>query len=167
MENILRIEKAADSTDIITIETLARQIWEQHYTPIIGADQVTYMLENFQSRSAIENDIASGYIYYIAYAADIPCGYCSIKHDDDGLFLSKLYVRQAHRGKGIARAMLEHIDAYAKQHGMNRIRLTCNKRNTGSLSAYQKLGFAQIDACVTDIGGGFVMNDYVLEKLLD
>lgn len=32
---------------IAAVAALAREIWTQHYTPIIGAAQVAYMLERF------------------------------------------------------------------------------------------------------------------------
>jgi diphthamide synthase (EF-2-diphthine--ammonia ligase) len=34
------------------VESLAKEIWIEHYTPIIGRPQVDYMLENFQSSQA-------------------------------------------------------------------------------------------------------------------
>ncbi len=157
---------ASAHKDIETIEKLAREIWESHYTPIIGAAQVKYMLDHFQSRAAIESDIQKGYVYSLAYWNGKPCGYSAIRFDADALFLSKLYVLKTFRGKGIARAMLSAAEAAAKQQGKPCIRLTCNKRNTGSLEAYARLGFMRTADIVTDIGGGFVMDDFVMEKRL-
>ncbi len=39
-----------DQIDIV--ESLANEIWTEHYTPIIGKDQVKYMLDKFQSKDA-------------------------------------------------------------------------------------------------------------------
>ena len=36
--------------------------------------------------------------------------------------------------------------------------------NSGSLRAYEKMGFHKVRSLVIDIGGGFVMDDYELEK---
>lgn len=166
MAEALSLKIAAGREDIQTVAALAREIWEQHYTPIIGAAQVKYMVDNFQSREAIEADIASGYVYTIACWKNTPCGYSAIRFDADALFLSKLYVLQAFRGKGIAQAMLRAAEEAARQHSVACIRLTCNKYNTGSLSAYAHMGFTRAADIVTDIGGGFVMDDYVMEKRL-
>jgi RimJ/RimL family protein N-acetyltransferase len=121
------------------------------------------MLEKFQSESAISHDIEGGYTYLIAYFDGTPCGYSSIKQDN-GVFLSKFYVMKAYRGKGIGKEMIRTINEYAAKHSAHRIWLTCNKHNSASLGIYEKLGFKAIDSIVTDIGGGFVMDDYVLEK---
>ena len=155
--------KNADKSDSKLIETLAKEIWMQHYLPIIGIEQIDYMLDKFQSESAISHDIECGYTYLIACFDGTPCGYSSIKNDD-GVFLSKFYVMKAYRGKGVGKSMMNAIAAYAAEHNAGRIWLTCNKHNSASLGIYEKLGFKAIDSIVTDIGGGFVMDDYVLEK---
>lgn len=149
--------------EIKIVEKLAREIWNQHYLPIIGKEQVDYMLNKYQSFDAIKNSIDSGYIYYIAYHNQKPCGYCAIKKDR-GIFLSKFYVLESYRGLGLGKAMLNTIFEYADAVKEKRIWLTCNKYNLASLAAYKKMGFDIIDEIVTDIGSGFVMDDYVLEK---
>jgi diamine N-acetyltransferase len=166
MPEPITIIATRSAEDFAVIESLAREIWESHFTPIIGVAQVAYMLENFQSRAAIEADIRKGYSYSIASLSGKPCGYSAIRFDEDALFLSKLYVQEAFRGKGIARAMLRNAEAAAREHKKACIRLTCNKRNTSSLETYAHLGFVRTADIVTDIGGGFVMDDYVMEKRL-
>ena len=43
--------------DYNTIAELANVIWHEHYTPIIGVEQVVYMLDKFQSTQAIQQQI--------------------------------------------------------------------------------------------------------------
>jgi RimJ/RimL family protein N-acetyltransferase len=47
-----------------------------------------------------------------------------------------------------------------------RLILSVNKRNTKAITAYKRNGFAIVESVVTDIGGGFVMDDYVMAKEL-
>jgi ribosomal protein S18 acetylase RimI-like enzyme len=44
--------------------------------------------------------------------------------------------------------------------------LAVNKSNRSAISAYLKHGFRVGDAVVKDIGGGFVMDDYIMVKPL-
>jgi diamine N-acetyltransferase len=44
--------------------------------------------------------------------------------------------------------------------------LTVNKNNTGAISVYEKIGFRNVGSLVQDIGSGFVMDDYAMEKTL-
>ena len=57
------ITQVETNDDIYTVATLAQEIWTQHFTPIIGASQVDYMLNKFQSTEAITAQIADGWEY--------------------------------------------------------------------------------------------------------
>lgn len=165
-ERVTAIEvKTATEADAALIEALAKEIWTQHYQSIISREQIAFMLETFQSVDAISADMRGGAVYDIALFDGEPCGYSAAAPDDTGLFLSKLYVRQSRRGRGIARAMADRIDARARDIDARRVWLKCNRRNTDSLAAYERLGFHIAYPCVTRIGA-FVMDDYVLEKTL-
>ena len=157
--------KTAEVADAALIAALAKEIWTQHYVSIITMEQINFMLEHFQSAEAIIKDIESGTVYNIAYISGDPCGYSATVPEETGLFLSKLYVKQSCRGQGIARSLIARIDERAKNAGARRIWLKCNKHNKGSLAAYERLGFSIAYPCITDIGGGFVMDDYALEKI--
>ncbi len=149
-------EKAAE------LEELARVIWTEHYTPIIGVEQVEYMLSKFQSAEGILNDICSNsYSYFVAYDGREPVGYFAIKPEQDKkvLLLSKLYLEKGHRGQGISRIMLEKIQHIAREEGRSHIILFVNKHNS-SVKVYKKLGFEIVEQLVTDIGNGYVMDDY-------
>jgi ribosomal protein S18 acetylase RimI-like enzyme len=156
--------KTAELSDAPLLAALAKEIWTQHYMSIISIEQINFMLHSFQSAEAIVRDLESGAIYDTAYLDGEPCGYSATKPDDTGLFLSKLYVKQSCRGQGVARALMTRIDERAKGAGAGRIWLKCNKHNKHSLAAYKRLGFSIAYPCITDIGGGFVMDDYALEK---
>ena len=156
--------RKANASDAKLIEALARQIWRPHYISIISAEQIDYMLDQFQSQSAIRHDMANKYTYDIAFCGNEPCGYCAVRSDGDTHFLSKLYVREDFRGRGIARAMVERATRRAQKQQALRLQLVCNKRNTGSLAAYARLGFSVTGECVTQIGNGYVMDDYQLCK---
>lgn len=152
-------------TDVKIVEKIARSIWEEHYTPIIGAEQVDYMLDKFQSFEAIKNQILDGYKYYIFKFKENNAGYFAVKPNtkDKSLFLSKLYVDKSYRRYGIAKKAVIYMENMCKETGLNKIWLTVNKRNN-SIAAYNKLGFERTDAIVQDIGKGFVMDDYKMEK---
>ncbi len=61
----MNIERVLTETQIETVARLACEIWNQHFIPIIGKAQVDYMLEKFQSKRAISEQIENGYSYYL------------------------------------------------------------------------------------------------------
>ena len=162
-----------DYTQVITDEQirqtarLAREIWTEHFTAIIGTKQVDYMLDKFQSENAIADQIQNkGYIYYLIKENKQSIGYCGIAEEENALFLSKLYILKTMRGKGIARKTIDFIKTIALERKLERITLTVNKNNIGPIAAYEKLGFVNTGPIVQDIGGGFIMDDYKMELKL-
>jgi RimJ/RimL family protein N-acetyltransferase len=102
--------------------------------------------------------------YYLVLHQAIPVGYFAFSKKAESLFLSKLYVLDSMRGSGMGRLALTFIEAQAKELQLKKIELTVNKYNSSSIQVYEKMGFITIDAIVQDIGNGYVMDDYVLEK---
>ena len=150
--------------NITIVADLAQTIWTEHYTPIIGLDQVNYMLNKFQSVMAVKDQVDKGITYCLLQFQDNYVGYFSFSVNEDFLFLSKLYVLKSARGNGIAKAALSFIEGKVQELGLKKIRLTVNKYNSNSIVAYQKMGFVNVGSIVQDIGNGYVMDDYVLEK---
>lgn len=152
-------------TDICTLVRLAREIWEQHFTPIIGAAQVDYMLERFLSESALEQQMGEGYRYFLFQVEGDYVGFTGIHEQfaEKRMFLSKLYVRQSMRGRGIAREAFTFLNDLCKQQGFKTIWLTVNRNNTNTIDIYRHLGFVTVREQKADIGNGFYMDDYIME----
>ena len=156
-----RIEKVVSMEDILRVAGLADTIWNEHYVPIIGQEQVNYMVKTFQSPGAIENQINNeNYKYYIIYNLSEPSGYISFRHTGNELFLSKFYIIKKKRGTGLGKKGFKFISRKAKEFGAQKIILTVNKNNISSIKAYEKMGFKNDGPVTADIGSGFVMDDF-------
>lgn len=159
----MELIKVASYDDINTIISLSGIIWREHYTPIIGAEQVEYMLDKFLSYNIIDEYIKDNqYIFYLIYIDNNPIGYFSYS-TDSGIFLSKLYIKSDYRGKGISRAVMQHLKYECLSHNYKTIWLTVNKYNTNSIAAYTHMGFKILKEQKSDIGQGYFMDDYVME----
>jgi diamine N-acetyltransferase len=153
--------------DFQAVEALAFPIWREHYTPVIGAAQMEYMLQKFQTAKAVEEQVREGALYFLIQTSGRDkVGFLSVLPRLEELFLSKLYLLKTHRGRGYARQALEFIQSLAKERSLKRITLTVNKQNP-AVKAYQALGFRILEPVVTDIGNGFVMDDYRMGLDLD
>lgn len=159
----MHIEKATTEEDLHKIAELAEIIWHQHFTPIIGKEQVIYMVDKFQSFPALKEQLTSGYEYYRIFDQDDFCGYCGIHPENGKLFLSKLYLKKEARGRHLASQTFNFLKQLCRERGLSAIWLTCNKHNDNTLAVYRHLGFKTVDTQVADIGNGFVMDDYIME----
>ena len=145
---------------------LANTIWTEHYTPIIGKDQVDYMLSTFHSSHAIFHEIDKlGYQYYLISNGGNSVGYIGIRLEEETLFLSKLYILSTERGSGIGSQAIEFLKELALSNQLGKVTLTVNKNNSNSIAAYEKIGFKVTGDVCADIGEGYVMDDYQMELI--
>ncbi len=151
-------------TEFGKLAKIAKTCWQAAFTELLGAQQVEYMVEKFQSEAAFERQTATeGYEYYFIVSDGETAGYVAVADHADRLFLSKLYLLPEYKSKGLGRAGLEFVKALAAQRDLTAVYLTVNKHNARAIAVYECFGFKRIDAIVTDIGNGFVMDDYVYE----
>ena len=163
----LTFHPVSSNSDVSRVAALADEIWHEYYVPLIGQEQVDYMVSKFQSAEAIHAQLAQGYQYFVAQTEeDRAIGYlCVQERDDRALFISKLYLLREERGHGTGRRLMAFIEDLAKKRGLARLWLTVNKGNP-AVAAYQRLGFRIAEAIVMDIGNGYVMDDFRMEKHL-
>lgn len=162
----MTIKPVQNESEIEVVVNLAYEIWNEHFTPIIGKAQVDYMLEKFQSGRAISEQIENGFLYYLIRINNDSIGYLGIHPKKDELFLSKIYIRSSERGRGYGRKAIQFLEKLAREKGLKKIALTVNKNNTDTIKAYEKFGFKNVGSVVQDIGNGFVMDDCGMEKIV-
>ena len=150
---------------IAKVATLAEEIWTEHYASILSAEQIRYMVDTFQSAEAIGRQLAEQhYRYYLVEAGGKTVGYVGIQPGEGRLFLSKLYLRRAARGRGYAHRILAFLSGFCGGAGLSAIWLTVNRHNADSIAVYERLGFVKTREQAADIGNGYVMDDYIMEK---
>lgn len=153
----------ADTSHIPLIIALTMQVWPQTYTPIIGAEQVSYMLNQFYTPEALTRQIAEQkHQFLIAYVNDVPAGFASYAEVAPTVFkLHKLYTTLAMQGKGIGRQLLDNIIADIRSRNATALRLNVNIHNHAAMNFYRKFGFRHLLDEDIDIGNGYYMNDHV------
>ena len=165
MIDLIEVRSEAQIADVAH---LAREIWCEHYVPIIGQGQVDYMLGKFQSERAITEQIAEAYEYYIVTHHEKSVGYMAVvpKMSEASLMLSKIYVKKSARGRGLGQKMLEFMGNLCRHRNIKKIWLTVNKNNSHAIAWYSRMGFINTASLIQDIGEGFVMDDYQMEKTI-
>lgn len=162
-------ENVATPEQVQQLAELAGTIWREYWPATIGTAQTEYMVEHFQSLPAIERDMAEhGYEYWFVRAADDGriVGYTGghVEPETNRFFVSKIYLLAEERGKHFASAVIAFYEDLCRMRGLRAMYLTVNKHNELGIRAYVAKGFKTIDAVETDIGSGFIMDDYIMEK---
>lgn len=151
---------------IPALAALAGEIWHEYFPVILSEEQIVYMVEKYQSERAMRKQTSHGYQYFFLMDGTDVVGYCGVHPEDGKLFLSKLYLKKEHRGKGYARKAFSFLYDFAKKQNLNAVWLTVNRNNAIAIRAYQNNGFTVICEQKSDIGNGFFMDDFVMEKTL-
>lgn len=155
--------------DIDRLTALANEIWNEYWPALIGQAQTDYMVEQFQSRGAIVRDMNEhAYEYWFLQAEDDGrvVGYTGghVEPETNRFFISKIYLLAPERGCGFASQTIRFYEDLCRNRGLRAMYLTVNKHNDLGVRAYLSKGFETIDSVETDIGQGFVMDDFIMEK---
>lgn len=188
MRGKLTFEPVETDAQIAEAARVAHDIWFEYWPARIGQAQTAYMVQTMQSEPAIAADIREkGYRYWLLsdeagthvgytcalvedYTAD-PVDPAAAKHGAEvskralrRLFISKIYLYAPERGKHYASRVIEFYEDLCRAEVVPAMYLTVNRGNDLAIRAYRGRGFETVDVQDADIGGGFVMNDYIMLK---
>lgn len=156
----------ASVSDIPLVRELCFQVWPQTYASMLSQEQISYMLGLMYNEKALEEQMNAGAQFLFLYEEEKPVGFASYQEIAPAVFkLHKIYVLPSEQGKGAGKFIIDHIVARAVQANGKALQLQVNKNNKAR-SFYEKLGFAVIEEKVIDIGSGYVMDDFIMEKII-
>ncbi|MEM6397410.1 MAG: GNAT family N-acetyltransferase [Bacteroidota bacterium] len=160
--------KPATLADLAEVHRLAHIVWPPTFSGILSATQIDYMLDMMYSIDALRQQVEErGHVFHLLQEGDKNVGYVS--HQIDYLpgttKIHKLYALPDYQGRGHGRFMVDRISDFGRAAGQHTLRLDVNYQNN-AIGFYQKLGFEIVERIDTDIGHGYLMEDYVMERRL-
>ena len=158
--------RAVRDADLDELCRMAEGVWRTHYAAIISMEQINYMLARQYTPELLKRDMAAKSIRFTgAFADGKMVGFAGFG-PEPGVpewKLHKLYILPEFQRCGIGQRLMRDAADAAAAHGAEFLVLNVNKRNAHALAAYRKFGFRRRTSVKVDIGGGFVMDDDVLE----
>lgn len=153
--------------DVPVIASLAREIWQATYPGIITQEQIDFMLEQRYGHERLYDDLEDADKWLDqAFHEGRRVGFAFSEIRKGEFKLDKLYIHPDVQRQGVGGQLIEHVAARARKLGYPCVILAVNKRNEKAIGSYKKYGFVVREAIVDDIGHGFVMDDFVMEKKL-
>ena len=159
----------ATSGDFETIRNIAYKTWPETYGKILGSEQLAYMLSRIYTTAALQQTITEKkHQYLLVKENDEYFGFASYQHgylDLNVTRLHKLYLLPEAQGRGAGKLLIDEIETMARINHSEKVSLNVNRFNK-ALSFYQKSGYTIVGEENIDIGNGYFMEDYKMEKIL-
>ncbi|PZR20966.1 MAG: GNAT family N-acetyltransferase [Flavobacterium psychrophilum] len=163
----MQIRKAT-LEDFQIINDLAIKTWHVAYDKILTSEQVNYMLKMMYSLEAITEQIAvKGHHFLLLSENDEYLGFASyeLNYHTGITKLHKLYVLPETQGKGAGRLLIQKIEEAALKNGNDKVSLNVNRYNS-AVTFYEKSGYSKAGEEDINIGNGYLMEDFIMEKAL-
>jgi len=158
--------REATKSDIAAIRSLANDTWPVTYKDILSDGQLRYMMELIYGEESLNKQFDLGHRFLIAEENQNQLAFASYNMLKPGVYkLQKIYVLPSEQGRGLGKLLIKHIIESIKKEGATSLLLNVNRYNTAK-HVYEHLGFTVIGEEDIDIGEGYFMNDYVMEKKL-
>ncbi len=161
--------RSAHMGDVSTIQQIAYAAWPVAFGKILAPEQISYMLQKMYNEEVLEHQLwVEGHGYIMAEKDGQAVGFCGYEHHKTpkATKVHKLYLLPTCKQLGIGRLLLNAVERKARFLGDEKIFLNVNKHNS-AIEFYKHLGYHIVLEEVIDIGQGYVMDDYVMEKVLD
>lgn len=163
MEKI-NFEKVENKTQLEDMSALATKILKAYYDPIVGEKINGAMLKSFQSVEGISKEIEEGGEYYFVTLGEKRVGFVAVEPKKDYYYLSKFYLLEEFRGRGLASQMFAFVKDKALKCGYGKIILNVNAANADTIARYKHFGFVVKKDIQRQVGDGMFVHDYVMQN---
>ncbi|MCP9769789.1 GNAT family N-acetyltransferase [Lacihabitans sp. LS3-19] len=161
--------RKANKDEISIIQDIAYITWPVAYGDILSQEKIDYMLGMMYSTEALTEQMDNGHIFLIINENNKDLGFVSFENNyskSSKTKIQKIYILPEAQGKGVGRLLINEAEKLSKDIGNTMLFLNVNRHNKAQFM-YQKLGFEISKSEDVDIGNGFFMNDYVMEKVIE
>ena len=159
--------KKIDSSEAVEVGLMAHRIWPAAYRSIISEEQIEYMLGWMYSPEMIAKEISErGIDYFWMACGDEIVGFLAVGPVLPGrtAMLHKCYLLNEKHGQGLGTKALAALLESLTEIGVPEMELRVNRHNLAAVSFYKKNGFRIVDEDIAEIGGGFVMDDFIMRR---
>jgi diamine N-acetyltransferase len=158
----------ATTSELDIIKDLAHAIWPSAYGAILSQAQLAYMLDKLYSIEALKEQLLEkNQVFLLLEEEGEYLGFCAYELNCDSsgnTKLHKLYVLPNTQGKGLGKLLLNEVEKIALAHANKGVFLNVNRFNKAQ-EFYLAMGYTIIKTEDIDIGSGYLMEDYIMQKL--
>lgn len=148
---------------------MAAGIWPTAYRGIISESQILYMLSSMYDPAKLQREMQVERIrYFWIDNGGSRVGFMAAGPVSAGAAcaLHKCYLQEDRQGKGIGSAAMTLLITILEQAGVPALELRVNRNNSRAIGFYRKNHFEIFAGDCLEIGGGFVMDDFLMRRII-
>ena len=153
--------------DVSAIVLLARVIWQHAYAGMITQMQIDYMLAQRYNAPHLLTELSQPGLWWdqaLVTGERVGFSSCYLTDTPGEIKLDKVYVHPDWQRAGVGGALIERVVGRGRAACCDTLVLAVNKQNVRAIAAYERKGFSVRESVCVDIGGGFVMDDFIMSR---
>jgi GNAT superfamily N-acetyltransferase len=162
---IIQISKS----EVSRIKEIAELTWPETFRDILSNEQIRYMLDWMYNLETLSSQIMNGHHFFILRENGKDLGFIGFEFNyphENNSKIHKIYVLPGYQGRGIGKKLINKALIDSKCFGIKTLSLNVNRFNK-AVEFYLKEGFTITKEENIDIGNGFLMEDFVMEKVIE
>lgn len=156
------------SAEAAAVSDMAARIWPAAYGAILPPGQIDHMLAWMYDPERIRRDLAEGVAFLWILDRGSRAGFLAAGPVEPGAPcpLHKCYLLPEAQGRGLGSKALELLCERLAAAGASAVELRVNRHNRAAIGFYGKNGFSTYAEDRREIGGGYVMDDFLMRREL-
>lgn len=153
--------------DVSAIVLLARVIWQHAYAGMITQKQIDYMLAQRYNAPHLLTELSQPGLWWdqaLVTGERVGFSSCYLTDTPGEIKLDKVYVHPDWQRDGVGGALIERVVGRGRAACCDTLVLAVNKQNVRAIAAYERKGFSVRESVCVNIGGGFVMDDFIMSR---
>ncbi|WP_433626883.1 N-acetyltransferase family protein [Halomicrococcus sp. NG-SE-24] len=160
--------RSATADDVADIRRVTRESWHAAHDDVIGTDAVESALDEWYDVDSLAESVTrDDGRFLVACADDDVAGFAQAVLGDEGepAWLARIYVAPDRWGDGVGTVLLDRIEGWLREEGVDRLRLAVMAGNDVGNAFYEKRGYAVVEEREQDLFAA-TFDEYVREKEL-
>lgn len=166
--------RQCSEADLDDLQVIAHETFDETFRPMNSRETIDRYLQDAFNKKRLTAELANkDSLFFFLYANQALAGYLKINdapaqtdiNDTESIEMERIYIRKAHKGKGLGEKLTDHALRMAADMQKKFIWLGVWEKNTAAISFYTKMGFHEAGRHLFRMGDE-LQRDLIMKKAI-